>query len=225
MSKPFEVKKATNTVIQKFLPGATTVAKKLISDKAGLVQNLSNVVQRTVKDGLLKSFLQEWEDLSKDGKVNVNFVSTDTGAICFQELIDALDKEMPDRTRFELLKQLYFSAAAIDSNEQKQMRLLQLLKVSRKLDATEILIIRTCYNLVKIKAIHLTGADPWAKAVSDASGGLLSVGIIERYEEQMIEGKLIAPRIHADKSGIARSDHWRLCNLAIEICEFLESKI
>lgn len=227
-TKATRLNKVKEVAIESFVPGATGVIKSALEGGADIVQALSNVIQKSGKEGLLRSLGQEWETFCESGKAKTDFISTESGNACLQELMDFLDKEMPNKTRFDAMKKLYFRAANVETTEADEVRCLQLMKVCRELDATELLILSVAFSEFtrREKATprerEVTGAEEWPKVLAQVSRGSLSVGLIDYYEERLIEKQIIAGRVHSDRSGIKRSEKFRLAPLGMELGELLE---
>ncbi len=219
------VKKVQDFAIEQLVPGATAIVKSTLDGGGDIVQSISNVIQRSTKEGLLKAFLGEWNELVEAGKADPNIKSTEIGQQCLQELMDSLDKQLPDKKRFDAMKALFFRAAAPDATEALQGRCAQLMKLCRQLDSTELTILSVAYaeNQRRLQgpSERITSADQWPRALAHASSDLLSIGLIEHYEESMIEKRLIGDRQHNDRSGIRNSENFRLAPLGMELGKFL----
>ncbi len=203
----------------------TTLAKKLVSgDFSGLLQTFSNVVQDSLKADFFSAFINERERLIKEGKSSVNFGATDIGKLCLLELMDALSEGLPDKGRFDALKALYFKAADVSSDEAQQARVLQLMKACRTLDSSEILILRTSFNIYKNHPATSLNSDAqrWPENIEAASEGLLTAGIVELYENRLIDKGIITERVYPDKSGYSRGSFMRLTRLGIELGTMLQ---
>ncbi len=214
-------------VMDKVVPGLTGIIKTVMSGNGGdLVQAASNVVQKAKKEGLLKPFLQEWEKLVSEGKVQPEFGTTEIGLSCIQELLDSLDKDLPDDLRFQAMKTLLIKAADVSSAEQEKIRIFHLMKICRQLTGAEILILNASYRRLLIMRkptgiSEVTSAAAWPAAVADFIENLLSEGVIEHHETSLIRKNIIGDRTHTDRSGFANSQNFRLTKLGIELGELL----
>ena len=45
----------------------------------------------------------------------------------------------------------------------------------------------------------------------------------QKYEEDLIEKRLLTKRMHVDRSGIVRRPHFRLTSLGLELCNYIQS--
>lgn len=215
--------------IEEFVPGATGIIKSALDGGADLVQALSNGIQRSNKVGFLNSFIDEWEKMKEKGRAPSDFTTTEIGTACLQELMDFLEKEMPQKTRIEAMKQLFFKAANVDTEQSEKVRCLQLMKVCRELDATELLILSVVNKeneRMHNSAPTITGtnsAESWPRDVARASDGALSEGIVDHYEDRLVSKKLIGERLHSDRSGIRFREQFRLTQLGLELGAFLKA--
>lgn len=221
--------KAKQMVIEQFVPGATGIIKSALDGGGDIVQAISNTIQRSGKAGLFQAFLDELEKMKEKGKAPPDFIATETGRSCLQELMDFLEKELPDQARFDAMKSLFFRAADADTDEASKARCLQLMRVCRTLDATELLILSVVYRenqrrrTAKPSEKEVTGSDEWPRVVAAASGTALSIGLVEHYENRLIDKRLIGERQHTDRSGIRHSDQFRLTHLGLELGALLQA--
>ncbi len=225
-TKKLDIQKVKEFAFEKLLPAVTGIAK---SEKGDIVQALSNTVQQSRKEGFLKAFMSLFDDMCEKGKISPDFTSSDTGNACLQELLDFLDKELSDKTRFEVMKTLFFRAANINTEEAYKSRCLQFMKFCRDLDATELLILIIVYkeNQRRKHATPsekiVTSADEWHIAVAKVSNNSLSPGLVYGYENRLTEKGLIGERKHSDRSGFRYEDEFRLTCLGLELAEYLQT--
>lgn len=218
-------KKAESFMIDKFVPGITTFVKM---DRGNFIQSLSNIVQRQRKEGWLRAFLIELNALCEQGKVKEDYIATEQGEECRQELLDSLDKDKPDKEKFDAMKKIFLKAASAPSTEWANPQPQQLLRICRTLNAEELIILGTAYRLYKTRPREEVeksgrGADQWPGYIAGASQNLISAGVVDFYEDDLIQKKLIGDRDHSDRSGVRLAHQCRLTNLAIELCEYLQS--
>ncbi len=227
-AKKGHLQKAKDIALRNLL-GVTTAIKSALAGGGDIVQAVSNAIQRSGKAGLFQAWMNEWSEMCEKGKASPDFVSTDMGHACLQELIDFLDKELPDKARFEVMKTLFCKAAATSTEDATKARCLQLMRVCRGLDATELLILSVVYKEnhrrkhAKPTEKEVTSAEEWPKVVATASGEALSVGLVERYEPALIEKSLIGDRGLPDRSGIRYADQFRLTHFGLELGTFLQA--
>lgn len=212
------------SAINKIVPGMTSVLKSYLSGewKGDLVQAASNVIQNSAKTSLLEALSIEWEKLQKAGEVKDDFADPSRNE-CLIELLDSLDKDLPDQKRFEAMKKILFKAASSSIDEKEALRISQLIKSCRNLNGSELLILETSYRqCIEAKGAEVVrAADQWPYAVASASDGFLTPGIVEKYEDPLIDKKIIAGRINNDKSGIGNAHQFRLTIHGMELGKIL----
>lgn len=215
---------------ENFIPGLTTVAKSALKGEitADAVGFLSNVAQRGKKSGYLVAVKTEWEKLAEEGRIDQEYSNSEIGQMCMVELLDFLDKDLPSDKKFEAMKNIFLQAATQKKDKWNNPQPLHLMKVCRQMEAAEIIILSTLFKGKKEKTIaelnKISSADQWPSEVSKASGGLVTKGIVDFYEQPMIDKRLIGDRNYTDRSGIKNIDRFRLTDLGLELAEFLENK-
>lgn len=214
-------------IVHSVVPAVTTMMKSYVSgQKEDAVQAISNIIQRAGRDGLFQAFKDEWEEMAKKSRITPDFEGTDIGQASLQELFAFLAEERPEKARFDAMKTLFFKAANVDADEASKTRCLQLMKVCRGLDATELLILsvvyqENCRRHQNNATQRNISSDAWPGMVESASKGSLSSGLVEHYEDRLVEKRLIGERQHPDRSGIRHEQEFRLTHLGLELGSFL----
>ena len=206
------------------VPGLTTL---LTSGKDDLVKTVSRIIQNQQKEGGFRAVAGEWQRMVQEGKIKPEYAETEQAAECRVEMFDSLDKDKPDQKRTEAMKKIFLKAAASPSSEWANPRPQQLLRICRTLNAEELIILGTAYRLFKTRTREEVekssrGADQWPDYIAGASQNLVSAGIVDFYEDDLVKKKLIGDRDHSDRSGVRLAHQCRLTNLAIELCKYLQ---
>lgn len=210
-------------MIDKFVPGVTALAKM---DRGDFIQSLSNVVQRQRKEGWLHAFLIELNSLCEKGKVKEGYMTTEQGEECRQELLDSLDKDKPDKEKFEAMKKVFLLAAQSPEDQWDSNRPQQLMKICRTLVSEEFIILGVAYHLfssldqAEVEKIS-RAAEQWPVTIAQHSKGRISEGMVYFYEEDLVKKQLIGEKVHNDKSGVRYAHKCRLSPLGVELGKFL----
>ena len=107
------------------------------------------------------------------------------------------------------------------------------MKLCKDLESGDLLILKAAYDIKngnlynKLASTKIdpnnTVAEVWLKNISNQIGhGIVS--LIEVHEAQLMDLKLISPRVASDKSGVRNLKNYRLTDLGCKICEFMFEK-
>jgi hypothetical protein len=215
---------AIDVAYEKIIPGLTKFAVSAVNLQiAGdVVAFGSHVFQRRRSVGLVRALADEWEASCKEQRIKSEFLETEEGQVSLQELLDYLDKDLPNEEKFRAMKSIFFHGAASHNEGKPFKHATNLIRLCRQLAPEEILILGVCHKafLDGRGRPHLS-ADSWQGLVAEYSDGLVQVGVVEFYEQTMVDHRLIADRIHGDRSGIGNSEHFRLARLGMELAEYI----
>ena len=215
---------AIDFAYEHLIPGLTKFAVSAINHQllGDTVAFGSHVFQRSRSIGFLRAFATEWGKACKEHRVEEKYLETEAGQMSIQELFDYLDKDLPDEKKFDCLKRIFFRGAENTKSNGNDNYSLHYIRLCRQLSSEELLILGVCFKSRKIgKGREHISAIEWPKLVAEYSGGLLTRGVVEFYERQMIEHKLIGERSHSDRSGIVHGSEFRLTPLGIEVAEYI----
>lgn len=137
-------------------------------------------------------------------------------------ILDSLDRDSPDNVRFAALKQVFLNTATEQLSTRDSVLPQQYMKICRALSSGEVLVLRANYKLAM--AGHNPdryGAIEWIRTIAENSE-LRFPSLVEANENALMEKCLIGQRAHGDRSGVVRSDHFRLTDLGFELCRFME---
>ena len=107
--KDIALKLSTSDLLQRSLDvlmeGVTGI---MISKKEERILSLSHIFQRLRGGNFLKGVLTEWDHYCRKGKIKDDYQFTDQHQTNLGELLGFLDNDIPDETRFNLLKKIFF---------------------------------------------------------------------------------------------------------------------
>jgi len=218
-------KQDTNSIIADTLTnlaeGVTGIAA---SKKQEWVLSIGHIVQG-VRGGQFLSILQrEWDSYKEKGRIKEDYQFTDQNYTCLHEILDFLEKDIPDETRFNLLKQLFLVTSTETMSNRDSILPQQYMKICKTLTTGEILVLNATYGVAKEdwwKDQHF-GAHDWLGVITEKSG-LAQRELVEIHERTLINKKLLSPRTLSDESGVRISPFFRLTDLGHKICEFVAS--
>lgn len=180
------------------------------------------LVQAALKGKLMKQVGREIKHLVEKGRINEDYANTKFGFKSLAELLEFIDRELPDEDRLRAVKAMFLAVNSVDRKEGEEILCYQLLQISMKLSASQLLVLKTTYDLSNENTFgnaRLLGAREWLSAVGQRIGhGLLA--LIEQDESPLIANGLISERTQPDRSGVD-SRNARLTDLGIKFCEYL----
>lgn len=196
------------------------------SEKKELIFSISNILQRIRGTNLLGVFKEEWEYWKGKGKIKDDYHRTEQHLNCLHELFEFLDKDIPDDLRFNVLKKILLVAASEKKSTRTDIIPQQFMRISKRLSAGELVVLFTAYKLAKKHNFNYQekryGAREWLQIIADNSD-LKYVSLVELNEKKLMDLRLITDRTYGDGSGVQYIRKFRLSDLGIEFCNYIES--
>lgn len=100
----------------------------------------------------------------------------------------------------------------------------QFIKICKRLNSGEIIVLLTAYKLAKENNFEYSqhmSARQWLEIISKNSP-LKYSALVELHEDNLVTMKLIYERTNSDRSGIQMSNQFRLTDLGIDFCKYVE---
>ena len=210
--------------IDDLVEGLTGIAA---SEKKEYALTLGHFLQSLTKGNFLKTLSYEWNKYREAGKIKDDYLSTEQHRATLQEMLDFLDEDTPDATRFNFLKRVFLSIATEQIHDRESVLPQQLIKIARSLTSGEVLVLAANHKLVKddnwrqADTTHY-GSGYWLEKIADASN-LQYKALVEIHEKTLIEKKLLTPRHYSDRSGIIPGESFRLTDLALQLFKYIEA--
>ncbi len=193
------------------------------SDRKDLFLSIGYLLQRLRGRTFLQAFNDEWERLRAKGRIKDDYPQTEQCQACLQEILDCLDRDSPDKIRFDFIKRIFLAAATETQSDRNSVLPQQLMGLARRLSAGEILVLSGTFELSKSERdAKAQGATTWLSTVAKQSG-LQHPSLVELHEGALIEKKLLTGRRYGDGSGVSLGDHYRLTSLGLSLCEFVST--
>ena len=191
------------------------------SEKKELVISAGHLLQRMRGVGFLGALQAEWRAMREKGRIKDDYADTDQHFTCLHELLDAMDNEIVDEQRFQIMKRVFFVASSEILSDRNDILPQQLMRIARSLTSGETIVLSTAHN-VYLGGKYPTGMLPaidWLKRVAVESG-LRFAYLVELHERALIQKYLISPRHQADINSVQQNE-FRLTDLGIEFCSFV----
>lgn len=194
------------------------------TDRREVLASLGYMLQRSRNLNFFDVFLQEWAVYRDRGRIKQDCEESDQFRDCLQEMLDFLDKELPNRKRFEVMKRIFMVAAteslSLDRNSQLPHEYMQ---ICRSLSAGATLVLAAVYEGYCEQKLEgrerEETANAWLARIAKASG-LEHTSLVEQHENGLIEKHLITERKHSDRSGVFIKNN-RLTDLGLAFCTYV----
>ena len=223
---PSNFKDDTSTIIYDTLlhlvEGITGIAA---SQKKELAFSVGHIFQSLRKGRLLSQLLKEWNSYCEKGRIKKDYSETEQHYECLSELLDFLDNDIPDQTRFSLLKKIFITAATERVSDRNSLLPGQYIKICKTLSSGEAILMCAVYERWKVmKPDDNTSksAIDWVSTIANVSN-LKHIELVEIYEEGLINKQILTPRQYPANKVVIVTPYYRLTNLGFEICKYIES--
>mgnify|MGYP006295317003 CR=1 FL=1 len=217
-TEPKDVSDLLARTVKSVAEGVTGMAS---SDRRDLILSVGHILQRMRGGKFLSTFKDEWDKYKEKGRISDEFEQSEDNLDCLQELLDFIDKDIPDSRRFEAMKNLYLNIAVHSASDTLDANHQQLMRVCRKLSSGELVVLLTAYKLGSRKTKEEWGsqvASSWLGTVANESG--LHAGLVELNEGELIKKGLLFQRVNAG-IGLALGRYFRVTDLGVAVCEWI----
>jgi hypothetical protein len=226
-SKFRKVKDDTLSIVRRTHKTLTEGLTGILSSKPQeWILSAGYLLQRTRAIDFLETFLKEWEKYREKGRIPDDYLKTEQHKECLLEILDYLDKALPDEITFSVLKKIFIVASTEKISTRDSLLPQHYIRIIRKLSPGAILILTTAYIVAKegITKEQTSNREArlWLIKIAERSG-LIYIELVENYEEELIKYNLITDRQHTDRSGIFYGNHNRLTELGLNLCIYIEN--
>lgn len=196
------------------------------SEKQEIILSFGHILQRIRGGNFLDQVRKEWNLFKEKGKIKDDYQFTEQNYQCLQELLDFLEKDLPDEVRVNILKKIYIVCATEDYSSREDILPVQFMKIARKISVGEWLILSTCYRMnkgtvkISVSMNKLQSARAWCEELAKHSG-LEYPSLVQYHEQGLIDKRLITGRINSNKR-VVLGDHLRLSDLGLSFCEYID---
>ena len=217
-----ETSEVLQDTINQIIEGLTGIAS---SKKEEIILSVGHIFQQMRSGQFLSTLLKEWNEFRDKGKINNDYQNTEQHYSCLSEILDFLDKEIPDKQRFDNLKKILLVASTENISDRNSVLPYYYMKIVRNLSSGAILILFSNYTKYLQNDWVDNGNVSALKWLSDIQqiSGLEHKELIEIYEEELIKYKIISHRKYPDDSGVDLKPNYRFSSLGLEICKFISA--
>ena len=195
------------------------------SDKKDLLISLGQILQKVRGRRLLHLLNEEWNKYRKKGKIKDDYIQTEQHQECLQEMLDFLDRDVPDHLRFTVLKKIFLAAASEEKLKRDSVLPQQYMRIIRTLNSSEVLVLNANYQIAEAKVGDWESkehsAKNWLTQTAEKSG-LVYPELVETCENSLVNKHLLLNRKEGDPNVIHLGANYRLTQLGFGICEFVD---
>ncbi len=200
----------------------------LASEKKEWLLSAGKVFQASLKFKLLTQLGRELKEYREKGKIKEDYFATNNNQASFNDLLSFIDEEVPDEERMKAMKSIFLSSISTDVTEEDEKLAYEFMQICKKLSSGDILVLKANFELVTGKARHGITVDPnfsgsadgWLDVIAKQIGHNLP-NLVEAYEENLMNLKLVSKRVYGDLSGYRATPHFRLTTFGYKLCEFI----
>lgn len=191
--------------------------------KSDVIQVGGRLVQAVLKKQAFTQLGREIKQLTERGKIKEDYANTRYGFQSLSDTLTFIDSEAPDQDRLMAVKSMFYNAISIDTNKSDELLKYQLLKLTMKLEASQLLLLKVSYDLYKQgKTTSESGLssniESWFILMAKALGhGVTALVLTD--EAVLMDNHLLNQ--HTSGGGI-HVHNYRLTDLGIKLCQYLE---
>jgi len=188
--------------------------------------SIGYLLQRTRASDFLATFLKEWGKYREKGRIPDDYLETEQHKECLQEILDYLDRALPDEITFNVLKKIFIVASTENLTTRESLLPQHYIRIIRKISSGAVLTLSTTYHIFKEEIAQnicqRCSAIEWLDKIAERSG-LLYPQLVENYEEELIKHKLITDRLNQDVQGRIMAENNRLTSFGLSLCAYIEN--
>jgi len=200
----------------------------MASDKKEWALSIGHLLQRVRGGRFLKTLSDDWMKYRKKGRIKDDYLDTEQGQACLQEILDSLDKESPDEIRFNAMKAVLLAAATETTTNRDSFLPQQFMRVCRTLSSGELIVLGG--SLKVYESNHRFGLNVgthkecrfWAQHVA-AETKLTYADLVLSFERSLAAKGLIAENTGSNDRQFLVTEHLRLTEFGYNLCKFVET--
>ena len=184
---------------------------------------LGHLVQRARNGHRLKSIMNTWDKLVEQGQIKEGYEDSDQNYSLLQELLNALDDDLLNEDRFELLRKIYFVTATEMVEDRDSVLPYQLMLIGRTLNSGEVVVLFTVHRLVAKHGSPLARSNnvqDWINRIAKESG-MEFPQLAESFVASLVEKGLLTGRTAVGSYISEGSDIDRLTRLGKKFCDYV----
>lgn len=220
IAKKNDVSTILNDTFDGYIDGIVGITS---STKKEIISSLGYLIKKMRVAKFGTALTAEWKSLKERGKIKSKYEQSDQALSCLQEMMDFLDNDGPDETRYQVMRALYLAISTEEKSDRFDPVPYQLMKICRKLSSEAVLLLHATYRIYAEGNYNREDASAvnWLLAVTSGSG-LKYRHLIEKAENELMEAGILDKRHLSDGSAVLSIGTFRLTELGIGLCVFIE---
>jgi len=205
-----------------------------VSDKKEWALSFGYLLQRVRGGEFLKQLLAEVRKYREMGKIKDDYMSSSQCLDCLQQVLESLDKDVPDDIKFKAMKNLFLNIASEKLSSREDVLPSQLIKIFRSLSSGELLVLVSSYQAwrkgewkarqaTKGNCSNSADSSYWMTEMLSLTG-LQFPELIRINESLLLNKRLLSHFVYDDGSAFECSEYYRLTALGHKLCVFIEEQ-
>jgi len=184
------------------------------------------LVKGFLSNNLVEKAFEEIDRYIKSGRIEESALEDLIVQSTFLELLKFIDEEVPDEVRIRAMKSIFLSSVVNEASEEDQKLAYMLIKLTKNLDSTDILIIKSAYeiwhNQKEIDPKSITNARSWHEQIAKKIGHNIPQ-LIANQESELVNLNIFIGGPVPDQSGSGkmRTNTYQLTKLGEILYEFI----
>jgi hypothetical protein len=232
ISKPFsDTEDHLEITVQTLTEFLTGIA---VSEKKDWALSIGYLLQRVRGGDFLTQLLSEVHKYREKGKIKDDYMRTPQSLDCLQQVLESVDKDVPDELKFKAMKNLFLNIASETLSSREEILPSQLIKIFRSLSSGELLVLVSSYQVWQKGEWKVRQAKRGSRSNSaDTSDwmremlaltGLQFSELVRINESLLLNKRLLSQSVYDDGSAFECTEFYRLTALGHKLCVFIEEK-
>lgn len=152
--------------------------------------SLVRVSMAALKGRALQQFANEIKDFQVKGKIAEDWAEKPKGYQTWVELMEVIDKEIPDEEQLDAMKAMFFAVNRINVADGERILAYQLFQIAKRLNSNDLLVIKTaCEMDGRQVAVNQRGG--WYGLISERLGHSVE-DLVYLAEKALLEQQLLS---------------------------------
>lgn len=197
-----------------------------VSNRSDLILSGGRIAQSAMRGDFRKRLATEIVSFRKKGTSEDETLNSAIGRDSLREMLEFIETGPVNEELFIAMKSIFLNTITSTNDEKRREMGVILLKICKNLDAMDILVLKSCYEIYVSsddQYFAIQSYSEWFSIINDKIGYGLPQ-LIEKSDDKLVEMGLLEARTNRDKSGIWAGKRFRLTEgLGLTICEFITS--
>ncbi len=194
------------------------------SERKELKLSIGHILQRALAGRFLSTLQKEWQQFKEKGRIKDDYEQTEQHRACLKELLEYLERGVPEERILEILKRIFLIAATEKHSERNDFLPHQYMKIASELTPGGILLMESAYSFAKSidKNTGTIEGENWIKKVAESSS-LEHEDLIRYYLDGLCKKHLTSTRLleaHT-RSITVPPPYYGLTKLGYSFCDYI----